>query len=84
MINKSEYINLVKDCFKKSGNLPPKSLESLQMSLADVDICIDCISNILCEEGFQKNDEPNAYGIQLEEVIDFLLNIRYLLVDSND
>jgi hypothetical protein len=73
MKRESEFFNIINGCFKKSNIHPPKSLETLKMNLDDVDICLDCDTNILCKDGLEKNDEPNAYGLVLEETIDFLL-----------
>ena len=52
------------------------------MSLCEVDLCLDCISSILCDEGFDENSEPNLYGLQLENVIDYLSHIRFSIVDD--
>ena len=74
-------IELIDDCFNKKGIIPPNSLFTGGMNLIEVDQCLDVVSDILISEGFMEDDEPNAYGLILEDVIDFLLNIRYSIVD---
>lgn len=84
MLSINECIILINECFEKSSIKPPINVGLLNMNLSEVDLCLDCVSNILCDEGFDENSEPNYYGIQLEIVIDFLNHIRYSIVDGID
>lgn len=80
-MDKEVYIDMIKDCFKKLGVPYLCNIESPSVSLNDVDCCLECVANILCEEGFRSDDEPNSYGMQLESTIDFLLDIRRSIED---
>ncbi len=82
MLTKNECIFLINECFKKKGLSPFKNIGSPVMNLYEVDLCIDCVSNVLCDEGFSKNSKPNSYGLKLETVIDYLSRIRFSIVDK--
>ncbi len=84
MIEKNEYILLIVECFKKKGLSTFENIGSSFMNLSEIDLCIDCVSDVLCNEGFSKNDKPNLYGLKLEGVIDYLSNMRFSIVDNTD
>ena len=75
-------IEFIIECFKKVGLSYPPKLATLEMNLEEVDRCIDVIADVLCDEGFEKDGEPNEYGLELEDAIDFLLHFRYVFVDG--
>jgi hypothetical protein len=82
MLSKKECILLIEECFRKKGVSPPKNAGSPLMNLHEVDLCIDYVSDVLCNEGFKKNSQPNSYGLKLETVIDYLSRIRFSIVDD--
>lgn len=82
MLKQNECIELINECFLKSNISPPVNIGSPYMSLSEVDLCLDCVSNILCNEGFEESSEPNGYGLKLEIVIDYLSRIRFSMVDG--
>lgn len=82
MLSKNECILLIGECFRKKGVSLPKNAGSPLMNLSEVDLCIDCASDILCNEGFEKDSQPNLYGLKLETVIDYLSRIRFSIVDD--
>lgn len=47
----------------------------------EIEIVLDILSEELSKKGFNKNDEPNLYGIQIENLISFYSN---LLIKKND
>jgi len=82
LLNINECILMIKECLKKRNIELTVNLGLPNMNLCEVDLCIDCVYSVLCDEGFNDNYEPNAYGLQLEEVIDYLNHIRYSIVDG--
>lgn len=48
------------------------ALSSNQMTPTQRNEIIDIIGSELCENGFNKDHEPNSYGQKLEKLIDFL------------
>lgn len=84
MLNKNECISLIRECFKKSEISPPENVGIPNMSLSQVDLCLDCVANILCNEGFEEDSKPNSYGLKLENVIDYLSHIRFSIIDGID
>jgi len=82
MLNKKECILLIEECFSKKGVSLPERIYSNNMSLSEVDECIDCVSDVLCDEGFNKHSNPNSYGLKLETVIDYLSRLRFSIVDN--
>lgn len=82
MLSKIECISLIKECYQKKGLSIPENTDFTIMSLSEVDECIDCVSDVLCGEGFNKNSKPNSYGLKLETVIDYLSRIRFSRVDN--
>jgi len=82
LLNINECILMIKECLKKRNIELTVNLGLPNMNLCEVDLCIDCVSSVLCDEGFNDNYEPNTYGLQLEEVIDYLNHIRYSIVDG--
>lgn len=82
MLSKNECIFLIKECFRKKGVSPLKNIGSPLMNLSEVDLCIDYVADVLCNEGFEKDSQPNSYGLKLETVIDYLPRIRFSIVDD--
>jgi len=82
MLSKKECILLIEECFRKKGVSLPERIDPINMSLSEVDECIDCVSDVLCDEGFNKYSKPNSYGLKLETVIDYLSRLRFSIVDN--
>ena len=82
MLTKNECVSLIEECFRKKKISPPKNVGLSSMNLSEVDQCIDCVSDVLCNEGFDKKSNPNSYGMDLETVIDYLSRIRFSIVDK--
>lgn len=82
MLTKKECMFLIDECFRKKGLSPFQNIGSPLMNLSEVDLCIDCVSDVLCDEGFGINSKPNTYGLKLETVIDYLSRIRFSIVDK--
>jgi len=77
-------IEILEECFTKEQKTPPKSLKALDMNLEEISYCVDdVIADVLCREGFEENWEPNEYGLELEEAIDFFNHFRFVLDDPN-
>ena len=89
MVKKSEkFLQIINQCYEKNNRakaLPPISEEELSINLNMLDDCIDCVADELCDYGFNDSDgEPNEYGLELEEVIGYLLEYRYKLAPDGD
>lgn len=46
-----------------------RSLE-FELTPAEREIIVDWLSDEFCEKGLRRDDEPNAYGIALDDLID--------------
>lgn len=84
MLEKNECIFLISECFEKKGLRLVDNIGSPLMNLSEIDLCIECVSDILCDEGFDKKSKPNSYGLKLESVIDYLSHLRFSIVDNTD
>ena len=80
MIEKKGCITLINECLRKKhiDFLVNREIDS--MKLTEIDLCIECVADVLCDEGFDKKDNPNSYGLELESVIDYLLNLRFIII----
>ncbi len=79
MNNKKHFALLSHVAKKRKVEIP-----SLEKEIAEdmymLDVCIDCLlASELSEYGFCENDELNAYGLELEEAIDYFNRIRIKL-----
>jgi hypothetical protein len=74
----NDYIEVINDCISLS-NSEEKFLSITYGQLCTdktlVEKCIDCVSDILCIEGFDENYNITENGKKLEDTIDFLSNI---------
>ena len=69
VLEKNEFIKVMKECFTKLNRMPPKSLEVLEMNLEEIGYCFDCATDAFCEFGLELNDEPNPLGLEIEKAI---------------
>lgn len=53
---------------------------TLRNDLSLIDKYLEVVSDVLLECGLQDNWEPNIFGFQLEEVMGYLLELRYSIV----
>ena len=78
-----KYIKIINDCYRKYNTGKPFaniSEEELKSNLELIDTCIDCVANVLCDNGFRDSDwEPSEHGLELEDTIGYLLRLRYAL-----
>lgn len=81
-----KYLQIINQCYEKNDNEKAFSTISereLKINLELIDKCIDCVADELCDFGFD-NDEPNEYGLELEETISYLLEFRYKIVNASE
>jgi hypothetical protein len=77
------FKTMIAECYKKmEKEYVPVEEKELDNNLAMVDEYIDCASDVFCKFGLQKDSEPNQYGMEMEEVISYLLSKRYKIVDK--
>jgi len=76
------YMSIVEKCYTQQ-NKPFKNVSEneLKNSLVLVDEFTEAVSDAFCEIGLLDNFEPNEYGLELEDVISYLLKLRYAIVD---
>lgn len=76
------YQKLIEECYLRQNKLfreVPKA--ALKRDLRLIDEYLDVVTDTFSADGLQEDDEPNEYGLVLEEIIDYLLKFRYALVD---
>ena len=72
---------MIRDCYaKQDRDYPQVSEETLRNSLALIDEYTDVVVETFLSYGLQDNYEPNKYGLDLEEVKEYLLKMRYAIV----
>lgn len=69
-LEKEAFIKVMNECFAKLNKTPPISLEKLEMSLEEWEVCFDCVTDIYCAEGMNPSSgKRNAYGEELNKAI---------------
>lgn len=74
------YTDMLKICLaveRKTDLLNITKSENLASNKELLDSCLDCVSDVFCKYGLNENDEPNACGFILEDLIDYLNNLIY-------
>ena len=72
---------LISHCYQLLGK--PYTMvgeKTLRNDLSLIDEYLEITTDVFLEYGLQKDWEPNTFGLQLEEVINCLLKIRYEIV----
>ncbi len=76
------YQKMIEECYmKQNRDFVKVSEETVKNSLALIDEYMEVVLETFLSHGLQKNDEPNRYGLDLEDVNDYLLQLRYMIVD---
>lgn len=44
--------------------------KSFEFNESDIDKIHNCLTDLLCQKGLEENDEPNAFGYYVEDLID--------------
>lgn len=79
--NYSYYESIIEKCYFKQGKIYLSvSEETLKCNLSLIDEYIDMITDVFLSHGLQEDHEPNEYGLQLEDVKRYLLEMRYAIV----
>lgn len=50
----------------------------LELNFQDADYLLDKLSDLLIEKGLNSNDEPNAFGLEIESIIDIVNRAKYV------
>jgi hypothetical protein len=75
------YQGMIKDCYAKSSKpFYEVSEETLRSNLSLIDEYTDTVVDIFLSYGLQGDHEPNKYGLELENVKGYLLELRYAIV----
>lgn len=76
-MNNTKYFTLLLRIAKNRKVEIPLFESEIAKDAYILDMCIDCLlTSELAEYGFEENDELNAYGIDLEDAIDYFNRIR--------
>ena len=79
--NYSYYQGAIKECYiTQNKHFPEVSEEVLKGSLVLIDEYIDVVLDTFLSHGLQENYEPNKYGIELESIQDYLIEMRCAIV----
>lgn len=82
MQKKEYYNNIIITCLKTENKIEllnkDKSIELIKDKQL-LESINDCLIDLFCRYGLEKNDEPNRHGYILEEVIDYVNNLIYKL-----
>lgn len=73
----SKQFALLSEIAKRQNAILPQSEEELIGNQLMLDWCVDeLLASELSECGFDGTDEPNAYGYELEDAIDYFNRFR--------
>lgn len=85
MGNRKDYIyflKIIEQCYKtQNRHFIPVPQEELSSNLNIIDKYTDVVLETFLSEGLREDDEPNEYGQELQDVINYLLELRYVIVD---
>ncbi len=75
MSKQAELNELLLKCIEKhDGSLKDKVISIEKANFSTIERLQDIVSDELIENGFDTDDKPTKYGLQLEELIDYLGN----------
>jgi len=76
------YQRKIEECYIKQGKPFHKVSEMiLKSDLQLIDEYTGVVLDTFTSHGLQEDSEPNKHGLALEDVIDYLLELRYAIVN---
>ena len=71
------FQNLIENCYRfQKKPFPKVELEDLKLRIDLIDEYIEVVVETFCALGLKEDWEPNEFGLELEEVKNYLLRLR--------